>query len=111
MIHVGDAVTTDEVVFGEPGDLEILGARTLGGMNLRVDPREKIRGGRADFGSIKTLPVTPHPQNNWRKSKAAFGNGGRFFLYVVMMIFTASTAPDTSNLLLALASSSNCSGA
>lgn len=47
IIHVGDAVTTDEVVFGEPGDLEILGARTLEGMNLRVDSREKklVAGG------------------------------------------------------------------
>lgn len=47
VIHVGDAVTTDEFVFGEPGDLEILGARTLEGMNLRVDPRAKklVAGG------------------------------------------------------------------
>ena len=47
VIHVGDAVTTDEVVFGEPGDLEILGARTLEGMNLRVDSRAKklVAGG------------------------------------------------------------------
>ena len=47
VIHVGDAVTTDEVVFGEPGDLEILGARTLEGMNLRVDSRAKklVSGG------------------------------------------------------------------
>ena len=47
VIHVGDAMTTDEVVFGEPGDLEILGARTLEGMNLRVDPRQKklVAGG------------------------------------------------------------------
>jgi len=47
ILHVGDAVTIDEVVFGEPGDLEILGARTLEGMNLRVDPREKklVAGG------------------------------------------------------------------
>jgi predicted aspartyl protease len=41
ILRVGDAVTIDEVVFGEPGDLEILGARTLAGMNLRVDPLAK----------------------------------------------------------------------
>ena len=41
ILRVGDAVTIDEVVFGEPGDLEILGARTLEGMNLRVDSRTK----------------------------------------------------------------------
>lgn len=47
ILRVGDAVTIDEVVFGEPGDLEILGARTLEGMNLRVDPRAKklVAGG------------------------------------------------------------------
>jgi predicted aspartyl protease len=47
IIHVGDAVTTDEVIFGEPGDLQILGARSLEGMNLRVDSRAKklVAGG------------------------------------------------------------------
>src|SRR5258706_12764139 len=47
IIHVGDAVTIDEVIFGEPGDLEILGARSLEGMNLRVDSRAKklVAGG------------------------------------------------------------------
>lgn len=47
IIRVGDDETNDEVVFGEPGDLEILGARTLEGMNLRVDPRAKklVAGG------------------------------------------------------------------
>lgn len=30
--------TVDEVVFGEPGDLVLLGARSLEGLNLRVDP-------------------------------------------------------------------------
>lgn len=47
IIQVGDAETNDEVVFGEPGDLETLGARTLEGMNLRVDPRAKklVAGG------------------------------------------------------------------
>jgi predicted aspartyl protease len=28
---------TDDVVFGEPGDLVLLGARSLEGLNLRVD--------------------------------------------------------------------------
>jgi predicted aspartyl protease len=30
--------TTDEVVFGEPADLVILGSRTLEGLNVMVDP-------------------------------------------------------------------------
>jgi predicted aspartyl protease len=47
IIRVGDAVTIDEVIFGEPGDLQILGARSLEGMNLRVDSRAKklVAGG------------------------------------------------------------------
>jgi predicted aspartyl protease len=47
ILRVGDAITIDEVIFGEPGDLELLGARTLEGMNLRVDSRAKklVAGG------------------------------------------------------------------
>ena len=33
--------TIDEVVFGEKGDLILLGARTLEGLNLTVDSRQK----------------------------------------------------------------------
>jgi predicted aspartyl protease len=33
--------TVDEVVFGEPGDLVLLGSRSLEGLNLRVDPVSK----------------------------------------------------------------------
>jgi predicted aspartyl protease len=33
-----DFDTIDEVVFAEPGDLALLGARSLEGLNVRVDP-------------------------------------------------------------------------
>jgi predicted aspartyl protease len=33
--------TVDEVVFGQPGDLTLLGARTLEGFGARVNPRKK----------------------------------------------------------------------
>jgi predicted aspartyl protease len=33
--------TVDEVVFAEPGDLSLLGARSLEGLNVRVDPQHK----------------------------------------------------------------------
>ncbi len=33
--------TLDEVVFGQPGDLALLGSRSLEGLNLRVDPISK----------------------------------------------------------------------
>lgn len=39
--YVNGVWTADEVVFGEPEDLILLGARTLEGLNLRVDPKSK----------------------------------------------------------------------
>lgn len=40
-VYAAGRTTTDEVVFGEPGDLVLLGARSLEGLNLRVDPFRK----------------------------------------------------------------------
>jgi len=37
-VHVANTSTYDVVVFGEEGDLVLLGARSLEGLNLRVDP-------------------------------------------------------------------------
>lgn len=41
ILHVEDSFTIDDVVFAEPGDLLLLGARTLEGLNLTVDSRLK----------------------------------------------------------------------
>lgn len=41
VVHLSGIRTLDEVVFGEPGDLVVLGARSLEGLNLRVDPASK----------------------------------------------------------------------
>ncbi len=41
IIEVEGEATIDEVVMAEPGDLQLLGARTLEGLNLRVDPIRK----------------------------------------------------------------------
>jgi predicted aspartyl protease len=41
ILRIGEHFTIDEVVFAQEGDLCLLGARTLEGMNLRVDPRAK----------------------------------------------------------------------
>ena len=41
IIRVDKYFTIDEVVFAEKGDLVLLGARTLEGLNLSVDPRKK----------------------------------------------------------------------
>ena len=40
-LRVDKHFTIDEVVFGEPGDMTLLGARTLEGLSLVVDSRKK----------------------------------------------------------------------
>ena len=42
LVYAGGTVTIDEVIFGEKNDLILLGARSLEGLNLRVDPYRKI---------------------------------------------------------------------
>ena len=46
VIRAAGVHTTDEVVFAQPGDLQPLGARTLEGLNLRVDSRKEAGRGR-----------------------------------------------------------------
>ncbi|OFW24095.1 MAG: hypothetical protein A3H97_18360 [Acidobacteria bacterium RIFCSPLOWO2_02_FULL_65_29] len=41
IIRLSEFFTIDEVVFGELGDLALLGARTLEGLNLLVDAQRK----------------------------------------------------------------------
>ncbi|HXL05300.1 MAG TPA: hypothetical protein VN964_00150 [Gemmatimonadales bacterium] len=41
VVAVGGRRVGDEVVFGEPGDLALLGSRTLEGLNFRVEPVTK----------------------------------------------------------------------
>ena len=38
IIRLGKYFTIDEVVFAEPGDLQLLGAHTLEGLNLIIEP-------------------------------------------------------------------------
>ena len=47
IIEVEGVTTTDEIVFAQPGDLQLLGSRTLEGLNLRIDPYAKklVAGG------------------------------------------------------------------
>jgi predicted aspartyl protease len=40
-VHAAGKRATDDVVFGESGDLVLLGARSLEGLNLRVEPSTK----------------------------------------------------------------------
>ncbi|MEQ1605022.1 MAG: retroviral-like aspartic protease family protein [Pyrinomonadaceae bacterium] len=41
IVRLDDFFTVDEVVFAEKGDLLLLGSRTLEGLSLMVDPRQK----------------------------------------------------------------------
>ena len=41
IIRLDKYFTVDEVVFAEPGDLYLLGARTLEGLNLTIDPARR----------------------------------------------------------------------
>jgi predicted aspartyl protease len=41
IIYVDKAFTVDELVFAEKGDMVLLGARSLEGLNLAVDSRRK----------------------------------------------------------------------
>lgn len=41
IIRSGEFETVDEVVFAKPGDLQLLGARTLEGFNAVIDARRK----------------------------------------------------------------------
>jgi predicted aspartyl protease len=49
LVHVAGVRTADDVVFGEPTDLVILGSRTLEGLNFRIDPvtRQLVDAGPA----------------------------------------------------------------
>lgn len=40
-VYTAGTSATDDVVFGEPGDLILLGSRSLEGLNLRIDPVSK----------------------------------------------------------------------
>jgi predicted aspartyl protease len=60
MVYAGGTETIDEVVFGEPGDLTLLGAHTLEGLNLRVEPAAKrlVDAGPAPAALSLFQPVT-----------------------------------------------------
>jgi predicted aspartyl protease len=40
-VYAAGTSTTDDVIFGEPTDLVLLGSRSLEGLNLRIDPVAK----------------------------------------------------------------------
>ena len=54
IVHAGGTATGDDIVFGEPGDMVLLGARSLEGLNLRVDPvlRQLVDAGPAPAAGV-----------------------------------------------------------
>lgn len=57
VIRLGESVTVDEVVFAREGDMQILGARTLEGLNLTVHPRNKTLAPAGPRLAAAELPV------------------------------------------------------
>lgn len=57
-VYVAGTTATDDVVFGEPGDLTQLGAWSLEGLNLRVDPfaKQLIDAGPAPAAALPAPP-------------------------------------------------------
>ena len=53
-LHVAGNSTGDDVVFGEAGDLVLLGSRTLEGLNFRIDPliKQLIDAGPAPAAAV-----------------------------------------------------------
>lgn len=41
IVHAAGMKSIDEIVFAKPGDMTVLGAHSLEGLNLKVDPRAK----------------------------------------------------------------------
>ena len=54
LVYAGGTWTVDHLVFGERDDLTLLGARTLEGLNLRVDPilRRLVDAGPAPAAAV-----------------------------------------------------------
>lgn len=57
VIRLDSRVTVDEVVFAEPGDLLILGARTLEGLNVTIDAARKRLVGAGPHLAATPVPV------------------------------------------------------
>ena len=53
-LYVAGTTATDDVVFGEPNDMILLGARSIEGLNLRVDSASKrlVDAGPAPAASL-----------------------------------------------------------
>ena len=64
LVHVAGNATADDVVFGEPSDLVLLGSRTLEGLNFRVDPvtKQLVDAGPAPAATTPAFAAEAHRQ-------------------------------------------------
>src|SRR5687768_13345210 len=72
LIYAAGKRTADDVVFGEPGDLVLLGSRTLEGLNVRVEPVTKQLVDAGPAPAAVSLPChaqahRAHPQSAHRE--------------------------------------------
>lgn len=58
-LHVAGKSTGDDIVFGEPGDLVLLGSRSLEGLNFRIEPllKQLVDAGPAPAAAFESLPA------------------------------------------------------
>ncbi len=93
IVRVGEHFTIDEVVFAQPGDLHLLGARTLEGLNLTVDPARKRLVGAGPLPAAVAAPSyqigSPSRRTRaWNASERRFVTGPG----VAVPIFRPSTS-------------------
>ncbi len=71
--------TIDEIVFAEPGDLQLLGAHTLEGLHLVVDPRRRrlVAAGPAPAAPARSYQIgSPSRRTSaWNASRSRFVSG------------------------------------
>jgi predicted aspartyl protease len=72
IIRLDKFFTIDEVVFAEPGDLRLLGARTLEGMNLIIEPakRRLVAAGPLPAASPTSPRLNSRPRRAARRRRA-----------------------------------------
>ena len=71
-IRLDKFFTIDEVVFAEPGDLQLLGARTLEGLNLIIEPsmRRLVAAGPLPAASPTSPRLNPSTRRASRRRTA-----------------------------------------
>ena len=81
VIECGEFKTVDEVVFAQPGDLSLLGPRTIEGFNAHVDSRKKrlVAAGPIPVASVRSPRAhrSPAEGRTWGGQVQAAGTRSR----------------------------------